>query len=659
MPSSSHSNSCTSDQEASNNPPKHRRPSVEFKTRPFLCKTMYHHYNKNYADGSREPVKTNQKHTTGVSLTPNVKKTIGFSEQAHKSTPTGNFNPTPLAGGIDNSAELDERREEKDFEKGNKPKDRETEAKEERRKGESGDHRVRKWSTTSSDSSTTRCSLASYSDKQIATDTDPIDDKKNDEDRKQTIGPDSKKASRKKVKTNQNTSLKRVQKEVHKNTSELFKTVHSEINRMVQEGKRTFCDLMTANLERFETNLNNLVNKKLTRVRQTGTSVGKDEDEHKCIIITPKAQDGSFHLATALDRDEAIKKTNRGKNVPKLLVELDKRTSFNVNNLRTLLKEEKMMAKAKNDFLYNGGDLKSLQRHLVGIMNRSCGEPDYRISYISEDPRKDSSKKSKKGNTSKRESIVRSQNEECTDESDQEIGVLNPENCEEDVYMEYSDDGRQVSGDTRQSRSSYKTERKLKHPRDDRDDEEAGRGGCSRQVSRRTKCLSFVALVQHKLTRCQWSETEMVFENAFDHIIAPVDGYHLCALRNAAICGVLAFAFLIVGVKQLVTLVVYMFAIAAICVSAWLYSLPNELSCQVMSRIRDVVVAFWRKCVDESFGDIVSKGSTCKNKYRGPVESSSKTMNSKGQPVVGPTGEERLENIDALSKEFTSLFQLN
>lgn len=94
----------------------------------------------------------------------------------------------------------------------------------------------------------------------------------------------------------------------------------------------------------------------------------------------------------------------------------------------------------------------------------------------------------------------------------------------------------------------------------------------------------------------------MLIKQAFDYIVAPLDEYHMCALRNAVLCGILAFVLIIVGVNQLIMFVIYIFVITVICFSVWLYSLTPTIRSQVLDRIKDVAKAFWRNCVDESFG---------------------------------------------------------
>lgn len=155
----------------------------------------------------------------------------------------------------------------------------------------------------------------------------------------------------------------------------------------------------------------------------------------------------------------------------------------------------------------------------------------------------------------------------------------------------------------------------------------------------------------------------MIFENAFDHVLAPVDEFQMQALRNAALCGVLAFAFIIVGVNQLLTLLIYFFAIAFACVAAWLYSLTPNVRDQVLGRIRDVIRAFWRKCVDESFTD-------------GPIERTNAGRRRRDVSTCSEVGtgrdtaegvcaeqtrdsEDHARRIDLLAKDFTGLFNVS
>lgn len=137
----------------------------------------------------------------------------------------------------------------------------------------------------------------------------------------------------------------------------------------------------------------------------------------------------------------------------------------------------------------------------------------------------------------------------------------------------------------------------------------------------------------------------MVFQNAFDHILAPVDDYQIQALRNATLCGVLAFAFLIVGVNQLITLLVYLFVIAFACVTAWLYSLVPDVRSQVLGRICDVVKTFWRRCVNESFG--TEESCNCGNAETYGNADTDQTL----------VDEDESRRIDLLADDFTGLFK--
>lgn len=105
-----------------------------------------------------------------------------------------------------------------------------------------------------------------------------------------------------------------------------------------------------------------------------------------------------------------------------------------------------------------------------------------------------------------------------------------------------------------------------------------------------------------------------MLQHAFDHIFAPVDEYNMWVLRKAVLCGVLAFALIIVGINQMITLVVYILAIGLVCVFTWLYSLSPDIRTQVVRRVRDVLKAFWCKCVDDSFGQ--DNGMTKQNLER-------------------------------------------
>lgn len=157
----------------------------------------------------------------------------------------------------------------------------------------------------------------------------------------------------------------------------------------------------------------------------------------------------------------------------------------------------------------------------------------------------------------------------------------------------------------------------------------------------------------------------MIFQNAFDHVLAPVDEYQMQALRNAVLCGVMAFAFIIVGVNHLLTLLAYLFAVAFACVTAWLYSLSPDVRRQVLARIRDVVRMFWRKCVDETFDQRPDETVSTANRQRRTSSRGNRATTSRTDAAsehtsdvqIGATADnDESERIDLLARDFTGLF---
>lgn len=167
------------------------------------------------------------------------------------------------------------------------------------------------------------------------------------------------------------------------------------------------------------------------------------------------------------------------------------------------------------------------------------------------------------------------------------------------------------------------------------------------------------------------SEHIMIFQDAFDHVLAPVDEYQMQALRNAALCGIIAFAFIIVGVNQLLSLFAYLFSVAFVCVTAWLYTLTSETRNQIFGRIRDVITVFWRKCVDEAFdGDIPSDSVNATRRRRQYYARDNDTgdddgfTNTRVKPPSVMTSDvdqhvdDESRRIDLLAKDFTGLFSI-
>lgn len=144
----------------------------------------------------------------------------------------------------------------------------------------------------------------------------------------------------------------------------------------------------------------------------------------------------------------------------------------------------------------------------------------------------------------------------------------------------------------------------------------------------------------------------MALLDALDHILQPVDEYQMQSLRNAALCGIMAFAFIIVGVKQLLALLVYLFAIAFICVSAWLYLLTPDVRREVLDRIRDVIRAFWRKCVDDTFDVRSSPNPPGRDRHARQENRVAEDSSN----VMSATDDDESQRIDRLAQDFTGLF---
>lgn len=169
-----------------------------------------------------------------------------------------------------------------------------------------------------------------------------------------------------------------------------------------------------------------------------------------------------------------------------------------------------------------------------------------------------------------------------------------------------------------------------------------------------------------------------MLKQAFDHIMAPVDDYHVRTLQSAAVCGVLTFVFVIVGANRLISLVVYVLIIALVFLTAWYYTLTPPLRTRVSTRVRDVAEMFWRNCVNESFGNDVLPRSEDNGRVDGGIVTRTKTkgcLSRKdsrvgGTSVVkdnGKTGADMIsredhkvhtqKNIESLSHEYLTLFE--
>lgn len=164
-----------------------------------------------------------------------------------------------------------------------------------------------------------------------------------------------------------------------------------------------------------------------------------------------------------------------------------------------------------------------------------------------------------------------------------------------------------------------------------------------------------------------------LLKHAIDHIVVPVDEYQLHALRNAVVCGVLTFVIVVVGLSQFLLFAVYLLAIALACITAWMYTLKPDVRKQVMGRVRYVATAFWRNCVDESFGaETDREGVDGTRDTAGSSSSNTGTViGTDEQPKPGKTdvhtdamdhSDEEIQEklrVHELSQEFASCFQLN
>lgn len=167
-----------------------------------------------------------------------------------------------------------------------------------------------------------------------------------------------------------------------------------------------------------------------------------------------------------------------------------------------------------------------------------------------------------------------------------------------------------------------------------------------------------------------------MFKQAFDHITAPMDEYHIAVLRNLSLCAVLTFVFVIVGVNQMIMFAIYLLLIALAYAFVWFYTLEPKVRGQVLGHLRDVAIAFWRMCVEDSFGKKTnSKPSTSSqtaDKTKGGLKNDktnsftdTKVENRESVKATSKPADTLLEKADELkhirdlSKEFSTMFQLN
>lgn len=110
-----------------------------------------------------------------------------------------------------------------------------------------------------------------------------------------------------------------------------------------------------------------------------------------------------------------------------------------------------------------------------------------------------------------------------------------------------------------------------------------------------------------------------MLSDMFNYIIKPARESDIRVLRNAFICGIIAFVLFVVGLKYLLVLIMYLFITTTIVVVTWLYTLPQEARNEIISRIKDVFCTFMRTCIEEVVQDdkkkknVVANGETGDN----------------------------------------------
>lgn len=159
-----------------------------------------------------------------------------------------------------------------------------------------------------------------------------------------------------------------------------------------------------------------------------------------------------------------------------------------------------------------------------------------------------------------------------------------------------------------------------------------------------------------------------MFKQAVDHILEPVDDYHLGMLRTASVCGVLTFVFIVVGINHLITLMLYLTITAVAVFSTWLLSLNREVRCDVVERVKFVFNDFWDRCVGDILEkrQIANKGvntrkqSTSTGDREDDVNGKDDVSLSDSSDTIGKTDTEVNKvvaaDIEALAEQMTSLF---
>lgn len=258
---------------------------------------------------------------------------------------------------------------------------------------------------------------------------------------------------------------------VFKNASDVYRNVNTHLNEIVDAAKKKLTTFLEEKLQRFEAKAEQMSNQKLKQYQRSVSykAAVTDDNHHKFIIITPKSKENTYRLATASDRKEIEKKSNRCRHSARLLLELDENADFSVNDFRNILKSNALMPKAKNDFSFFGGDVKFLQDYLIEKINRWSASAEnqdageYKITYFEAESQASTVNKRKAARKSanKKDAVQRTHNEEHTDREDEEASTGDDEvsqNNESGIVTERDSDGESSSSEQDERRVEVREE---------------------------------------------------------------------------------------------------------------------------------------------------------------------------------------------------------
>lgn len=145
-----------------------------------------------------------------------------------------------------------------------------------------------------------------------------------------------------------------------------------------------------------------------------------------------------------------------------------------------------------------------------------------------------------------------------------------------------------------------------------------------------------------------------MLSDMFNYIIKPARESDITVLRNAFICGIIAFVLFVVGLKYLLVLIMYLFITTTIVVVTWLYTLPQESRNEIISRIKDVFCTFTRTCIEE----VVQDDKYKKNVVADGEKGDNLNVSVKGEDLIekdeDSTDYLRFNYVDSYLKELDS-----